>query len=80
MVTVVRREEVGSRRVARAPLEDALREAEAGVLAELTGVREALQHAVRSVAVDDLAFGQLVVERAGACIAVTTTYMSVCLP
>ena len=65
MVTVVRREEVGNRRVARAPLEEALREAEAGVLAELAGVREALQHAVRSVAVDDLTFGQLVVERAG---------------
>lgn len=64
-MTDVHREEVGSRRVARAPLEEALREAEAGVLAELAGVREALEHAVRSVAVNNPTLDQQVVERAG---------------
>jgi phosphate transport system protein len=65
LVTVARREEVGSRRVARAPLEEALRGAEAAVLAELAGVRTALEHAVGSVAVNDLTLGRQVVERAG---------------
>jgi phosphate transport system protein len=64
-VTVTLNEDVGSRRVARAPLEEALREAEAAVLAELTVVREALGHAIRTVATGDAARGEQVAEQAG---------------
>jgi phosphate transport system protein len=42
-------EEIGHRRVVRAPLDEALHAAEDGTLAGLAAVREALRHAVRTV-------------------------------
>jgi phosphate transport system protein len=63
-MTVTASEVVGSRRVARVPLEDALSEAEARVLAELMVVREALRHAVRTVATGEAGSAEQVVEQA----------------